>query len=125
MIYPNLIITRRPANWLVGPGFDSRGISRSTKMFHPSGVDKLVAVQSIVLAAVSQSKPVTPRRRCSTSTDASAVMAAHRRLSSATCRNDDVEHCRCKFVRFNDSWHVMSAAGGRCYCLLVSCSCTS
>ena len=31
-----------------------------------------------------QSKPVTPRRRWGTPTEASAVMVAHRRLSSAT-----------------------------------------
>ena len=48
------------------------------------------------MLSISQSineKPVTPRRRwCTlTVTDASAEMAAHRRLSSAMRSNDDID----------------------------------
>ena len=42
--------------------------------------------------SISQSKPVTPRRSWGTPeapTDASVVVAAHRRLSSATWSSDD------------------------------------
>ena len=39
--------------------------------------------------SINQSKPVTPTRRWDTPTDASAVMVAHRRLSSARRSNDD------------------------------------
>ena len=41
--------------------------------------------------SISQSKHVTPRRRWCTQTDASAMMAAHRRLSSATRSNGDID----------------------------------
>ena len=40
---------------------------------------------------INQSKPVTPRRRWGIPTDASAAMAAHRRLSSTTWSNDDID----------------------------------
>ena len=43
------------------------------------------------IQSINQSKPVTPRPRWSTLTDASAVMAAHRRLSSVTRSNDDID----------------------------------
>ena len=41
--------------------------------------------------SINQSKPVTPRRRWGTPTDAFAATAAHRRLSSATWSNDDID----------------------------------
>ena len=41
--------------------------------------------------SINQSKPVTPRRRWGTPTDAFAATVAHRRLSSATQSNDDID----------------------------------
>ena len=41
--------------------------------------------------SINQSKPVTPRRRWGTPTDASALMVAHRRLPSTTWSNDDID----------------------------------
>ena len=43
------------------------------------------------LASINQSKSVTPRRRWSNPTDASAMMVAQRRLSSATRSNDEID----------------------------------
>ena len=48
------------------------------------------SAMSAIMISINQSKLVTPRCRWGTPTYASAVMAAHRRLSCATRSNDDI-----------------------------------
>ena len=62
--------------------------TRSTLAFNRSVSGSCISVKTY---SINQSKLVTPRRRWGTPIDASAMIVAHRRLSSATRSNDDIE----------------------------------